>query len=135
MTRGAEHVLALVRFAAQASGVTTSTGLLMLLLGGGVVGAMASAYRFWANYRTTERGMARDRVVQATSNARSAQHEAYLWQSRCADLTFLLRERGVEVPPLDPELQALVAPSRESRTVVDWSFIDHDHPERKRPSP
>lgn len=113
---------------AQAEDLTTSSGLLLFLLGGGLIGAAVSAYRFWVNFRTTERGLSRQRIQQATSNARSAQHEAYLWQARCADLTYLLRERGITVPPLDPELQALVSPQPESADPVDWNIAENRRP-------
>lgn len=113
---------------AQEADLTSSSGLLLFLLGGGLLGALISAYRFWVNFRTTERGMSRQRIQQATSNARSAQHEAYLWQARCADLTYLLRERGVPVPPLDPELQALVSPHAQTPDPIDWNITDSGRP-------
>lgn len=110
--------------AAQAADLTSSSGLLLFLLGGGLIGAVVSVYRFFVNYRTTERSMSRQRVQQATSSAREAQHEAFLWQSRCADLEYLLRSNGHArlIPPLSLELQALVAPATPDTEAVDWNI-------------
>lgn len=107
---------------AQADALTGSSGLLLFLLGGGLIGALISAYRFYVNFRTTERGLARQRLQQAARNERQAQHEAGLWQARCADLEYLMRRRGVAVPPLPPELAALVTPDALEETPVDWNI-------------
>lgn len=88
----------------QTGGVGTSTGLLGAILGGGLLGAIVAAYRFAVNYRTTERGMR----AQAARDKRLAQHEAGLWQGRCADLEYLLKRNGIPVPVLDDNLQRLV---------------------------
>lgn len=94
-----------------------STGLLGAILGGGLLGAIVAAYRFATNYRITERGMR----VQAARDKRMAQHEAGLWQGRCADLEYLLKRNGVPVPKLDLELQKLVdAPDHEDPPVPKW---------------
>jgi hypothetical protein len=105
---------------AQADALAGSSGLLLFLLGGGLIGALISAYRFYVNFRTTERGMARQRIQQATRNERAAQYEAGLWQARCADLEYLMRREGLSIPPLPDELKALVAP--EALDVVDWNI-------------
>lgn len=127
-------VTAATAVAQAAESLTGSSGLLLFLLGGGLIGAIVSAYRFFVNYRTTERGMSRQRIQQAASTAREAQHEASLWQARCGDLTYLLKEHGIPVPPPDPELRALVAQPAQDTEVVDWDIttnnIDND---RRRP--
>lgn len=107
---------------AQADALTGSSGLLLFLLGGGLIGALISAYRFYVNFRTTERGLTRQRIQQAARNERSAQYEAGLWQARCADLEYLMRREGVAVPPLPSELQALVSPGPPEQTAVDWNI-------------
>lgn len=88
-------------------------GLLSLLLSG----AAYSAYKFIVNFRTTERGMARQRISQANKSERAAQFEASLWQGRCGDLEYLLRAKGIPVPPLPQELRTLVL-------VVDHELKD-----------
>lgn len=107
---------------AQADALTGSSGLLLFLLGGGLIGALISAYRFYVNFRTTERGLARQRIQQAARNERSAQHEAGLWQARCADLEYLMRREGIPVPPLSTELQAMVSLAQPEHTAVDWNI-------------
>lgn len=109
--------------AVQAADLTSSAGVLLFLLGGGLIGAVVSVYRFAVNYRTTERSISRQRVQQATRSAREAQHEAFLWQSRCADLEWLLRRNGhgEEIPALSLELQALVTPQQPDIEPVDWN--------------
>jgi hypothetical protein len=98
----------LVAQAAQDLG--TSSGLLWFLLGGGLLGVLISAYRFVVNFRTTERGMARQRIQQAKKDERAAQWEAGLWQARSADLEFVIRrELGSErIPPLSVDLRKLI---------------------------
>jgi hypothetical protein len=109
---------------AQDIDLTSSSGVLLFLLSTGTLGALISAYRFWVNFRTTERGMNRDRIQQATRNERSALNEARLWQARCADLEYVLRREAGPgaVPPLDPELQALVTAHKADPTSVDWDI-------------
>lgn len=82
----------------------------MFILGGGLIGLIISAYKFVVNFRTTERGMARQRIQQANRGERAAQYEAGLWQARCADLEYLVRsELGPgSIPPLADELRELV---------------------------
>jgi hypothetical protein len=101
--------------ATDGSDVSTSSGILGFILGGGLLTVIIGVYRFAVNYRKTERGMAREQVVQATEDATRvrraltrAQNEAGLWQGRCADLEYLLRQAGLPVPPLGPQLQRLV---------------------------
>lgn len=107
---------------AQADALTGSSGLLLFLLGGGLIGALISAYRFYVNFRTTERSLARQRLQQAARNERGALHEAALWQARCADLEYLMRREGISVPPLSAELQALLSPGPAEQTAVDWNI-------------
>lgn len=113
---------------AQADALTNSSGLLLILLVTGLIGALISAYRFYVNFRTTERGMTRQRIQQAARNERNAQHEASLWQARCADMEYLMRRNGVTVPPLSPELQALVSPGQQEDTAVDWNILPNPGP-------
>lgn len=89
--------------------VGSNSTLLGALISGTLIATAYSAYRFVVNFRTTERGMARQRIRQANRNERAAQHEASLWQQRCADLEYLIRSQtGLKVPPLSEELQTLV---------------------------
>lgn len=112
----------LVAQAAQDLG--SQSGLLMFLLGGGLIGVIISAYKFVVNFRTTERGLARQRVQQARGNERAAQHEAGLWQARCADLEYLIRrEIGADrVPKLSDDLRRLIEQNAESggAPAVQW---------------
>lgn len=92
----------------------TSSGFLGFILGGGLLTAILGAYRFTVNFRQTERGMARDRVDQAVRDQRAertarqrAEREATLWQNRCGDLEYALRQAGVPVPAIDAELHVL----------------------------
>lgn len=121
--------------AAQAADLTSSSGLLLFLLGGGLIGAVVSVYRFFVNYRTTERSISRQRVQQATSSAREAAHEAFLWQSRCADLEWLLRRNGHGdlIPALSLELQALVMPRQQDTEPVDWNITKTDDDTGRKP--
>lgn len=98
----------LVAQAAQDLG--SSSGLLWFILGGGLIGLIISAYRFAVNLRTTERGMARQRIQQANRGERAAQYESGLWQARSADLEYLIRrEMGPErIPPLSEELRKMI---------------------------
>lgn len=90
--------------------VGSNSTLLGALISGTLIATLYSAYRFVVNFRNTERGMARQRIRQANRNEREAQHEASLWQARCADLEYLIRSQtGLKVPPLSDELKALVA--------------------------
>lgn len=91
-----------------AQAVGANTTLLSTILSGTLIAAVVAGYRFVVNFRKTERGMTRQRIQQANSNERLAQHEASLWQARCGDLEYLLRQRGIKVPPLSPELAKLV---------------------------
>lgn len=130
--------MAAVAAAAQAAdSLTSSSGLLLFLLGGGLIGAVVSVYRFFVNYRTTERSMSRQRVQQATSSAREAQHEAFLWQARCADLEWLLRRNGhaALIPPLSLELQALVTPAAPDTDAVDWNITGPSNTDNTGRSP
>ncbi|HYF71372.1 MAG TPA: hypothetical protein VD864_01050, partial [Nocardioides sp.] len=71
------------------------------------------------NFRTTERGMARQRIQQANRGERLAQYEASLWQARAADLEYHLRQHGKPVPPISAELTRF----------IDKVFEDHERPE------
>lgn len=115
----------LVAQAAQDLG--TSSGLLWFLLGGGLIGVIVSAYRFVVNFRTTERGMARQRIQQANRGERAAQYEAGLWQNRSADLEYVIRrELGPErIPPLSDELRELIKQNTTDASgppVMDWNI-------------
>lgn len=111
---------------AQEVNLLSSTGALASTLTGGLVIIVIAAYRFYVNFRTTERGMARQRIRQANQNERLAQHEAGLWQLRAADLAYLLKVNGIAVPPLDDELRKFIANAEEGSRqgdTVDWSGI------------
>lgn len=115
----------LVAQAAQDLG--SSSGLLWFILGGGLIGLVISAYRFFVNLRTTERGLARQRVRDAKKDERAAQWEAGLWQARSADLEYLIRrEVGPErIPPLSEELRKLIEQNNEAGgpPAVDWNIV------------
>lgn len=105
--------------------VGSNSTLLGALISGTLIVTLASAYRFVVNFRTTERGMARQRIKQATQNERSAQHEASLWQQRCGDLEYLIRSQtGLKVPPLSAELQALVITNSENAADLPPKWED-----------
>jgi hypothetical protein len=104
------------------SDLTGSSGLLLFLLGGGLIGALISAYRFVVNLRTTERTLSRQRIQQANRDQRAALHEAGMWQGRCADLEYLLRSNGIAVPPLSKELRDLVSSTSDPEQAVDWNI-------------
>lgn len=98
-----------------------------LLLGGTIITVLISAYRFVVNFRTTERGMRQNRIREANINERLARQEATMWQNRCGDLEYLLRQNGIKVPPLEAALKKLVAESQDDLTSppqVDWNFQD-----------
>jgi hypothetical protein len=108
----------------------TSSGLLLFLLGGGLIGLVISAYRFFVNLRTTERGLARQRAKDAKEDRRVAQWEAGLWQARSADLEFVIRrELGPErIPPLSADLRKLIdqdAAETGGPPAVDWNIVPH----------
>lgn len=99
---------------ASATDVIGSSGILGFVLGGGLLTAVIGGYRFFVNFRVTERSMARDRVAQAVSAEQAERRarqrvarEASLWQARCADLEYLLRKEGALIPPLSSELYSL----------------------------
>lgn len=97
-----------------------SSTLLGALLSGALIGAVISAYKFWVNFRKTERGLTRQRITQANRSERAAQFEASLWQARCGDLEYLLRSRtNISIPPLSDELKALVLSNSENDSP-DW---------------
>jgi hypothetical protein len=103
-----------VLLASAADAFGGSSGILGFVLGGGLLTAVLGGYRFLVNFRVTERGMARDRVSQAVkaeqAERRARQRvarEASLWQARCADLEYLLRQQGVSIPALNAELYTL----------------------------
>lgn len=91
-----------------------SSTLLGALLSGALLVTITGVYRFAVNFRNTERGMQRKRIRDANLNERAAQEEAARWQARCGDLEYLLRSRGVPVPPLSKELAALVLAEAEA---------------------
>lgn len=93
---------------AAAGDVFSSSGILSILLGGGLLTAVIGAYRFVVNLRTTERGLTRNRLRDANSEARRAEYESSLWQSRCGDLEYLLTRNGIDVPAYKKELRRLV---------------------------
>lgn len=105
----------------------SSSGLLWFLLGGGLIGVVVSAYRFVVNFRTTERGMARQRIQQANRGERAAQYEAGLWQARSADLEFVIRrELGpASIPALSDELRKFIDQNNADiggPPAVDWNI-------------
>jgi len=95
-------------FAQAADGLGNSTGILGIILGSALLTALIGAYKFAVNFRTTERGLTRQRIKAANKGERLAIHEATLWQNRCADLEYLLRKEGIKYPPLDDELRRLI---------------------------
>lgn len=100
--------MARVHLAQAVEAVGSNSTLLGALISGTLIATLYSAYKFIVNFRTTERGMARQRIRQANRNEREAQWEASLWQARCGDLEYLLRQAGLPVPVLSKELKALV---------------------------
>lgn len=100
----------------------SSSGLLMFLLGGGLIGLVISAYKFIVNFRTTERGMARQRIQQANKGERAAQYEAGLWQARAADLEYALRTTAgaAAVPPLSEDLRKFVEQRPDTPPPIQW---------------
>lgn len=103
----------------------SNSTILGLLLGGTIITVLISAYRFFVNLRTTERGMRQNRIREANMNERLARQEATMWQSRCGDLEYLLRQNGVKVPPLESALKKLVAQNQEDMTTppqLDWGI-------------
>lgn len=112
----------------------TSSGLLGFLLSSALLVTITGAYKFAVNFRNTERGMQRKRMRDANLNERKAQHEASLWQSRCGDLEYILKRRGITVPPLGEELRTLVL--AEADAAVTLSESDKaDEPTGRRPAP
>lgn len=105
-------------------------GLLMFLLSGGLVGIAVAGYRFYVNFRNTERGMARRRIQQANRNEHAARYEAGLWQARCADLEYLLRTNGIRIPALNQELRRFIEGIKveEPDIVIDWKEIGEAPP-------
>jgi hypothetical protein len=99
--------------------VGSNSTLLGALISGTLIATLYSAYRFVVNFRTTERGMARQRIKQANRNERSAQHEASLWQARAGDLEYIIRSQtGLTIPPLSDELKALVLSQAEDAILL-----------------
>jgi hypothetical protein len=94
----------------------SNSGLLNLLLGGGLVATVIAGYRFAVNFRLTERGMR----SQATRDRRKSQHEAGLWQARTAALEYIMIRNGITPPPMDPELSRLVMGSEEDAALPQW---------------
>ncbi len=95
-----------------------SSTLLGMILSGALLATATGLYRFTVNYRQTERGLNRTRMRDATRNARAAQHEAGLWQNRCGDLEYLLRQHGIPVPALGKELRTLLEETGEQDVRV-----------------
>jgi hypothetical protein len=123
-----------------ASAVDTigSSGFLGFVLGGGLLTAVLGGYRFIVNYRITERGIARDRVDQAVRDERKertarqrAEREAILWQSRCGDLEYALRQVGAPVPPISAELHVLAFSSNSDTVVVPAEGPPSHRPRRR----
>lgn len=115
--------------------VGSNSTLLGALISGTLIATLYSAYRFVVNFRTTERGMARQRIRQANRNEREAQHEASLWQARSGDLEYLLRQAGVKVPPLSDELKALVLSNSEDVADLPPKLDDATDQPGGRPAP
>lgn len=97
-----------------------SGGILGIILGGALLTAIVGAYRFWVNFRTTERGLTRQRIREAHKGQRIASYEAGLWQGRCADLEYLLRKNGIQIPPLSDELKAFINEGDLPMPSVQW---------------
>lgn len=116
--------------------VGSNSTLLGALLSGTLIATIYSAYRFLVNFRTTERGMARQRLVQANRNERAAQHEASLWQARCGDLEYLIRSQtGLTVPPLSAELRDLVLIQNEAAADSPARWENSTDQSGGRPAP
>jgi hypothetical protein len=109
-----------------------SSTLLGALLSGALLVTITGVYRFAVNFRNTERGMQRKRIRDANMNERAAQNESALWQGRCGDLEYILRSRGIPVPPLPKELAALVI--AEASANVEYPE-DQDETTDGRPAP
>lgn len=113
---------------ATSSGLLSSDAIIAFVLGGSVLTTLVGGYRFVVNLRTTERGMARDRVRRANNEARReraarvrAQHEADAWQAYAGDLTYALRSAGMSVPQMPADLRAMMnaAPPTEPLEDLD----------------
>jgi hypothetical protein len=119
---------------ASATDVLTSSGVLGFVLGGGLLTAILGCYRFVVNFRLTERGIARDRVDQAVHDQRAerkarlrAEREATLWQSRCGDLEYALRQAGGVVPPISAELHVLAFSGNADAVEVEPEALNNRH--------
>lgn len=122
---------------ASAADAIGSSGFLGFILGGGLLTALLGGYRFVVNYRLTERGIARDRVDQAVRDERKertarqrAEREASLWQSRCGDLEYLVRQLGASVPPISAELHVLAFSSNADTVVMEQDERPSQHKRR-----
>lgn len=91
-----------------ADGLGNSTGILGVILGSALLTAVIGAYKFAVSFRTTERGLSRQRIRDANKGERQAIQEGSLWQSRCADLEYVLRRNGIEPPVMGDALRKLV---------------------------
>lgn len=107
-----------------ADGLGSNSTLLGALLSGALIGAAYSAYKFIVNFRTTERGLARQRILQANKGERSAQYEASLWQARCGDLEYRLKQNGIPVPAYASELIPFVTPEKAAAVSVEDPTAD-----------
>lgn len=107
--------------------VGSNSTLLVIVLLSTLVTVGVSVYRFIVNMRTTERGMAKNRIREANRNEQLAQRESYLWQQRCADLEYILRRNGVPIPPFEEDLRKLIGAAAlnddtTSPPQVDWNI-------------
>jgi len=126
--------VARVHLAQAVETVGSNSTLLGALLSGALIATLISAYRFVVNFRTTERGMARQHIREATRNERAALREASLWQARSGDLEYLMRSKGLAVPDLSAELKALVI-SNENSTTTPPQWDDANDQTGGRPAP
>lgn len=87
-----------------------SEGFLGGLISLSVLGVLYTVWKFVINARTIEQSMRRRR----STDARAARYEAGLWQGRCADLEYILRQNGIPIPDLSEELRGYVLSRPES---------------------
>src|SRR5205823_10182515 len=97
------------------------------------------------NYRTTERGMARERVIEANKEAARerrtrtlAQRESALWQAYAGDLEYRMRQANIPVPKISAELRRLAFSDdeEEKNEPTDWDsrLRRQQHDEMQRAS-
>lgn len=120
---------------AQAAELGSSGGILGIILGGALLTAIVGAYKFWVNFRTTERGLTRQRIREANKGQRLATYESSLWQGRCADLEYLLKKNGIAIPAYSDELKSFINEIDPPMPSVQWDDPPASDPAGGRQGP